>query len=329
MEQDYPGGRSLVRKAFKIKGVPEASIDISMSSITQSSYKQYEVCFKKWWQFCVKNLVDPFNSTVPNIIKFLTEVFINEAAHSSVNCYRSEIALLNGPEIATDPRMLRFFKGISKIRPSKPKYDSTWDPKIVLDYFTSKENNTELSLKDLSMKLICLLALVTGHRMQTFSLIRLENIELQQDNIEIKIPDPIKTSGPKRSQPVLVLPYFNKNNKVCAAYTLRCYIDKTKDLRKDIKFLFISTRRPYKAVTAQTLGHWVKETLEKCGLDTNIFTAHSTRHASTSTAKKMGIDIDTLRKTAGWTDKSKTFAKFYDLRISVDKSAFANAILNK
>ena len=112
-----------------------------MSTISQSSYKQDETCFRKWWEFCVKNLVDPFRSSVSDKIKLV------------------------GPEIASDYRMLRFFKGISKARPSKPKYATTWDPKIVLDFYSKEKDNNKLSLKELSMKLICPMTLVTAHRM--------------------------------------------------------------------------------------------------------------------------------------------------------------------
>ena len=148
-----------------LRGTPSESIETSMSSLSNSSFKQYDCCFKKWWNFCKERSLNPFLSSVPEILVFLSELFDNGAAHNSINCYRSAISLLVGPEMATDPRILRFFRGISKLRPSKPKYDSTWDPKIVLKYFTSLPSNEELSIKQLAKKLICLLALITGLRM--------------------------------------------------------------------------------------------------------------------------------------------------------------------
>ena len=313
MEQDYPGGRNLVRKALELRDFPIDSLEIAMSSITESSYKQYDGCFKKWWNFCQDHSLDPFKGSVPDIIRFLTDIFNSGLSYNSVNCHRSAISLIVGPEIAEDSRIKRFFKGVAKKRPSKPKYDTTWDPKIVLDLFKSWNRNDELSMKDLSIKLITLLALITGHKMQSFSLIKIENIEHPNDLIEIKIPDRIKTSGNGKNQPTLILPYYKEENKLCVASTLKFYIEKIKELRKDIPNLFISIKRPFKAVTSQTLAHWVKEGLSNSGLNTDIYTAHSIRHASTSAAKRAGVDIDTLRKTAAWTSTSMTFAKFYDL----------------
>ena len=179
MEQDFPGGSSLIRKAFELKNIPQQSIDILLSSIAPSTLKQYESCFKKWWKFCSKNKVNPFQNDVPIVIRFLTDVFINERlSSSSIGCYRSALALIIGSELASDSRMTRFITGVQKLRPSMPRYDSTWNPKIVLDLFLSWDCNDKLT--------ITLLALVTGHRMQTFSLIKIENIPCYEDSLEIK-----------------------------------------------------------------------------------------------------------------------------------------------
>ncbi|GFN77514.1 recombinase cre [Plakobranchus ocellatus] len=46
------------------------------------------------------------------------------------------------------------------------------------------------------------------------------------------------------------------------------------------------------------------------GIDVKIFTAHSTRAASTSGALKAGVPLTTIMSAAGWS-QSSTFAKFY------------------
>ncbi|KAL7292896.1 hypothetical protein TKK_0013566 [Trichogramma kaykai] len=230
--------------------------------------------------------------------------------------------------MAQDHRMRRFFKGLAKLRPSRPKYDVTWDPKIALDYYSKLGKKKQLSLQDLTQKLICLLALVTGHRMQTFSLIQVENISISKKQIEIKIPDSIKTSGRGKLQPVLIIPFGIRNKNICVATTIQDYLEITRESRGEIKSLFISCKRPIRAVSTQTLCRWMKKALSKCGINTDIFSAHSTRHASTSAAKRSGVNIDLIRKAADWTKNSQTFARFYDLNIIENNDAFARAILN-
>lgn len=68
---------------------------------------------------------------------------------------------------------LRFFQRVSNSPPALPKYDVTWDPEQVFQYFLSQPPSTQLSLPQLYKKLITLLALATGHRMQTLAAIRL------------------------------------------------------------------------------------------------------------------------------------------------------------
>jgi hypothetical protein len=47
------------------------------------------------------------------------------------------------------------------------------------------------------------------------------------------------------------------------------------------------------------------------GIDTTIFTAHSTRTASTSCAKVKGLPSHVIMAAADWHSES-TFSKFYD-----------------
>lgn len=299
-----------------------------ISSLSKSSLKQYDGALKRWWSYCAENCISLYTATISEVIKCLAKEYEAGASQGSLNTLRSAISLIIGPHIGQDHQIKRFFKAVHNLRPSRPKYDSIWEPKVVLDYFKTLPKNEELTTKDLVMKLITLLALITGHRMQTYSLINIKNIQENQGTLEIRIPDRIKTSGPNRKQPILVIPFYTKDTKLCAASTLQCYLDRTKHLRTDVQSLFISFKQPFRAVSSQTLSRWVKVTLKNSGVNTEIFTAHSTRHASTSAAKRNGVDIETIRKTAGWTAGSATFANFYQLDINKDKNTYAQAILS-
>lgn len=274
------------------------------------------------------NKLEIYRYDVKNILRFLTEQFDKGAAYGSINCYRSALSLVLGSELGIDPRIKRFCKGVSKQRPPKPKYNVTWDPSKVLDHLCQWPSNEQLSLKQLSLKLVTLLALTTGQRMQTLSLIEIENIRTCKEYIEIKIPARIKTSGPGRAQPTLMLPFYEENKKVCVATTLQDYLSRTSEVRAGLKHLLISFKKPFNKITTQSISRWIKEVLGASGIDIDIFTAYSTRHASTSAAKRNGISIDLIKKTAGWTEKSKSFAKFYDLEMAKESTSFANAVIN-
>lgn len=300
-----------------------------LASIKDSSYKQYDVVWKKWWYFCQEKSFDVFSDLIFNIIDFLTFLFDKGASYGSLNSARSAIAMLVGSHIAENSEIKRFLKGSFNLKPSAPKYDEIWDPSLVLKFFSTGPKNEDCDLRTLSLRLVTLLALITAQRRQTLSFIDIRNIRRVNNNkIEIKIPDLIKTSGPSRRQPVLLLPRFPDNPKICVFSVLDWYLLKTAELRKEETKLFLGLKKPHEAVGGQTLSRWIKMTLAESGVDTKIFSAHSTRHAATSAAFRDGVSLDVVRKTACWSADSAVFARHYNLQLAVDRFSFASSILN-
>lgn len=220
--------------------------------------------------------------------------------------------------------MKRFLKGISRLRPQRPRYTVIWDPKQDLDFFESASTKT---LKMLSLKLVTLLLLATGQRLQTISLIKLSSLKFCDSGVQIFIEDRIKTSGLRMNQPCLYLPKYEPNRNLCVASCLNEYIDETKSFRNnDSDYLFLSLQKPYGVVSKQTLSRWVKCALTLAGVDTNVFKPHSTRHASTSAAARAGVSMDIIRDSAGWSPNSATFARFYQRPI-VDRSQYNRSLV--
>lgn len=299
-----------------------------IASLSDNSIKQYDVCLKKWFNYSQQRGIDMYEASIPDVLEFLTNLFNNGSQCGSLNSCRAALSLIMTEKISEDDRIRRFYKGAFRLRPPLPKYDATWDTSSVLDALAKWYPNDELSLERLSKKCVTLLALGTAHRVQTLSKIRIENIETKTSEIIIKIPDLIKTSRTGVNQPTLCLPFFQEKLEVCPGKTLLAYVDRTKDLRTTNN-LFISFKKPYKVVTTQTLSRWIKSTLKDSGVDVSTFSAHSTRHAATSKAYKLGVNIDAIRKTAGWSGTSSTFGKFYNRTIvAQDKGSLARAIIN-
>lgn len=308
---------------------PTESTDIIISSLSDSSLRQYNTGLKKWWRFCGVNQSDPYRITVPMVLRFLAIQYKDGASYGTLNCFRSAIGKIHGSSLADDSRIKSFFKGVAKLKPPRAKYDCTWDPKIVLQYLGKLKANDDLTLDELSKKLVTLLALVTGQRMQTLALIDIRNIVRNKGEYEIKIAENIKTSRPGKVQPNLIIPFFRSNTAICPASALASYLRKTKVLRNGENKLFVAIKKPHKAVGSQSLSRWIKSILNNSGLDTSKFCAYSTRHASTSAAERSGVNIDLILRTAGWTKKSKTFARFYNRPIITDNKLYALAILSK
>lgn len=296
-----------------------------MASISDSTLKQYISGLKLWWAFCASKNADPYSVSPEGVLEFLTIQFNKGASYSSLNTYRSSLAQI-APDFSQDFRIQKFFKGVFMLRPSMPKYQNTWDPSVVLKYLR-KLKNAEINLNVLSQKLVALLALATGQRLQTLASIDINNIHRTDEKIDIPISKRIKTSARNRFQPLLSLPFLNSDPEICVASTLLSYLEKTKPLRGPIKSLFISITKPYRAISTQTLSRWVKNILQKSGVDTDKFSAHSTRHAATSAANRKGVNFDTIRLSAGWSINSKMFCQVYNRPLMPDIS-FAEAVLS-
>ncbi|XP_050311654.1 uncharacterized protein LOC126747195 [Anthonomus grandis grandis] len=328
VEKPFPGGREVIREALSRQDIPESSINICLSSISLSTLKQYTSGLKLWWEFCSNRNVNPYEVSVERVLEFLTLFFEKGSSYGTLNTYRAALGQIAGPVLGNDFRLKRFFKGVFGVRQPLPKYENIWDPGIVLNFIRSLDKNEILSLEVITKKLATLLALATGHRLQTLSLIEIANICVKDDKIEIPIPGKIKTSRFNKSQLFLVLPFFNSEPIVCVARCLRTYLVITDTLRSGCKYLFISIKKPHHRATTQTIGKWIKCFLKKSGVDVNRFKPQSTRHAATSAAARQGVNFDTIRRAAGWSENSKTFANFYNRPLVNNNKDFANAILS-
>lgn len=299
-----------------------------MNSISLSTLSQYSSSIKLWWNYCKsKSIHDVLDVKPYDLIDFLTNCFESGASYGTLNNHRSAISLISFNKIGDSDQIKRFFKGVFKMKPVFPRYDITWDPHIVLNFLSNFYPNSELSLEVLSKKLVMLLALASGQRCQTLSLIRVTNIRRLNDRYMIKITDLIKTSSIGKSQPILDLPFFESPN-ICPADTLSAYMMRTAQIRPpNVDKLILTFRNPHHAVSSQTIGRWIKDVLEESGIDTNTFRAHSTRHAATSAAGRAGISVDVIRKTAGWSQQSAVFANFYN-RPVVQENNFVRAVFS-
>ena len=313
------------------KGFDEEAAEVMLSSVQESTLNQYETPIRLWWEFCKKSNTSPYDLDAIKVTKFFTLSFkekFKEKSFSTLNTYRAALSLLNLNDSSDNNGLSRFFKGLSAQKPQTPKYDAIWDPAPVVNYLSSQYPNENLSLEELTNKLVTLLALDTAQRVQTLSKISIENIEFLENSVQIKIPERIKTSRRNKNQPFFNIPNFQDQKSLCVATMLKAYLLKTEQVRSNHKKLFITHKKPHHEASSQTISRWVRNTLKKSGINTSVFTAHSTRHASTSAAARKGINIETIRKTAGWTENSSVFARFYNRPLVITEDFTSDVMKN-
>ncbi|XP_043465283.1 uncharacterized protein LOC122500427 [Leptopilina heterotoma] len=131
--KSFPGVRDCLRQQWEQEGLKEDAIDILTATITTSTVKQYNSMLKQWCLFCEEEEFDPFNSDKNTVLQFLSKRFAEGAGYSTLNSMRSSISLINIQDLSNRLLIQRFFKGVFKLRPPAPRYDSTWDVSVVLN----------------------------------------------------------------------------------------------------------------------------------------------------------------------------------------------------
>lgn len=302
------------------------AIELLINSISSSTLRQYSKPIKDWASYCSSKAINVFHPQENDVICFLTHKFNEGANYSTLNTVRSALSLVCDINIGKNPLVSRLLKGAYNIKPAKPRYNRIYSLDPILKKLEALSPLNELDLPQLTTKLAVLLALVTAHRVQTIAFIKRSNIIKNNDNFEIEIPDKIKTSKQGALQPLLLLPKYHNNLNLCVVSTLDFYLEKTSLLVKNPVNLFLTTVKPYKNASKDTVSRWIRAFLQDC--IGNNFSSHSLRHASTSSALKKGVDLKIIKNLAGWSENSKTFERFYNRPIIADKSVFANSILS-
>ena len=85
--------------------------------------------------------------------------------HSTIAGFRSALSAfhdpINGIQVGKELRISALLAGVYNIRTSQPRYTFIWDVKKVIDYLTTLNFPSELSLKDRTLKLTMSLALTS------------------------------------------------------------------------------------------------------------------------------------------------------------------------
>ena len=182
----------------------------------------------------------------------------------------------------------------------------------------------DILLKDLTLRTIMLLVLLSGQSRQSIHLLLVEDIKVKGTKCIIVDSSVLKQTKASVHIPPLELDSF-QNEKLCIVSHLKAYIEKAESLWQG-KELFVSYVKPHKHTSRDTLGRWIKSILDMAGIDSNIFSAHSTPAASTSAAYNRAASIDSILNAAGWS-KDSTFKKFYWKPVQKQKS-LSQAVLD-
>ena len=225
MEQAHPNGVLLVRDSLDNYGLSPSAQEVLMASWKTGTTKQYHTYLKKWLLYYKENAVDVFRPGVTQGVEFLVSLFRSSLGYSAVNTARSAlssiITLSDRSIFGEHPLVCRFLKGIYELGPALPKYSRIWDVNIVLNFLNTLDFASELSLKDLSLKLTMLLCLTTAQCGQTICSFDVNYVQEFDDKYRITVMQKLKSSKPGVHLEPIGLQAFKEDKTLCVLSTLR------------------------------------------------------------------------------------------------------------
>ena len=173
-----------------------------------------------------------------------------------------------------------------------------------------------------------LLALTKSQRVQTLQTLDINNMTLRVNECVFVIDSVLKTTKPGKHLSSIQIQALVDNKNLCPVEHLKLYMDKTSAIRGSHTQLLLSYQKPHRPVSTDTIARWIKVVLTEAGINTAVFSAHSTRAASTSAAYNKGISTDKILAAAGWSSES-TFSRFYRRPIvASDSSSYSNTLMS-
>ena len=302
-----------LRQRFRTQNLSAGTSRLLLSSWRKKTAKSYESLFNKWVRWCNERNSDP---VLGEVINFLAALYDEGYQYRSLNAYRSAISSvhekIDGYDVGQHPMVTRLIKGAFQGRPPQPRHTETWNVATVTTYLESLGDNEKMSLNDLSYKTVMLMALTRPSRSADIANLSLGHRKYSPEGVSFQPTQLAKQSRPSKAITEFFFPSFSGNPLLCPVTTLRAYEDRTKERRgDDNRFnLFIALIRPYRPVSSSTIARWIKSTLTKSRINTDIFKAHSVRSAAVSSAANAGVTISEIISAADWSNET-VFQKFY------------------
>ena len=234
-----------------------------------------------------------------NLINFLQFEFeANGKQYRTLNTYRSAVSTtlgtcpVRGSPVGQDPLVCRFMRGLLRLRPPKTKLFPTWDLVTVL--------NRSLTLLQLLKKTAFLVAVVCYKRPADLCNMQVVPGYWQLDESGFTC-QPLgfgKTEQHRPVPPIKIEP-FQSNPNLCPVLHM-CNLERrlVKFRPQSVKQFWITSRRPFKAISPITMSRWLQDVILDAGFSEG--SARDVRSVGSSTAVQTNMDIGKVMEAANW-----------------------------
>ena len=264
------------------------------------------------------------------MVNFLTTLVEKGLSYSSVATAKSAICTVLSLDCSTSlgshPMLQRFMRGVFHANPPAHRFTKVWDVGQVITYLKGLGDNAVLPLKNLTMKLVALIAILSASRVNYLASLSVDAMDLTDEVCVFYPTKLLKHSRLGYRDNPIRLTAFAPDRRLCVLHTLKEYLVRRSRLTTDPS-LFISYRQPHKPVHKDTIARWLKAVLLLAGVDDGVFSAHSYRSASTSKASLADVPISDILRQGQWASE-RTWIGHYRRELLPTTNAFADAMLD-
>lgn len=227
---------------------------------------------------------------------------------------------VDGFKVGQHPDIIRLIKGVFHSRPPQKRLLPEWNIEEVLEALQKKpfEPLKKASLKLLTYKTVFIIAISSFRRCSDLQALRLgeRSVSIQPTGITFARHGLAKQDRESHFGAKIFIPAFKDNKLLDPKRTLYYYLKRTEPFRAngdgtEERRVFLSLNEPHKPVSAQTISHWLVETLKMTLQNKHLkVKGHSTRAIGSSYALYKGASLESVLSAADWSRKS-TFVQFY------------------
>ena len=201
------------------RGIQAESANLIIQAWRQSTKKQYECYLRKWLKFSGSWEIDPVQPPINVVIECLYDLYKSGVQYSGIKTARSALSRFlslcseGQVDIGNSVLVKKFMRGVFNKRHALPKYRTTWNPYIVLNYLSSFSSN--LTFLQLTQKVCMLLLLLTGPRGQSTDLLKVEDVIFHENSLELRLYIVLKHTRPGVHQDNIRFQSCIQNNSLC------------------------------------------------------------------------------------------------------------------
>ena len=322
-----------IDKQFETKGFSENTRKLLSASWRAGTHKDYKCKFRQFSSWCDQRKIDPYVATLEECANFLASLFDKGLKYRTIAGYRSMLSSVLAPvdktPVGQHPYIIRLLKGVFNSRPPERKLLPEWDLPLVLDMFKKPPFAPMkfASLKHLTWKTAFLIAITSFRRCSDLQSLKLGegSVNIQEKGVTFLRHGLAKQDRANHDNSKIFIPAFPESKLLDPKRTLYMYLKRTDKLRQNGEKqefkLFLSTNKPHKPVTAQTISHWIVKTIKMAYKQNKKqigkVRGHSTRSVGPSWALFKGASMKNVLDSADWA-KSTTFTKFYLKDVNVN-----------